>query len=102
MTLLLTVAAAQENLRKQVKSIRLNQGLTQKGLSKRAGVPLPTLQKYEQKGVISLEAFLKILIVLGSLEKLVHSLNDSNEDFQSIEEILKTPMRTPRKYGWRK
>ncbi|WP_443947630.1 helix-turn-helix domain-containing protein [Pedobacter sp. AW1-32] len=39
--------------------------LTQEELAKRAGVPLPTLRKFEQKGWISLESFFKFLMVVG-------------------------------------
>lgn len=33
--------------------------LTQEGLAERSGVPLSTLRKFEQKGMISLDSFLK-------------------------------------------
>ena len=81
---LLTIAKAQDQIRKDIKAIRLNQGLTQEGLSVRAGVPLPTLRKFEQKGLISLEALLKILVVLGRLESIVAALQSNEEHFESI------------------
>lgn len=42
---LVTIAKTQDQIRNDTKAIRLNQGLTQKGLSKRAGVPLATLRR---------------------------------------------------------
>ncbi len=86
----------------QVKAKRLQQGLTQEGLANRAGVRLPTLRKFEQKGVISLESFLKLLTVLGCLEDVVRTLKADNENFNSIEDVLKDRPQKPRKRGWRK
>ncbi|XDZ65502.1 helix-turn-helix domain-containing protein [Alphaproteobacteria bacterium LSUCC0684] len=101
MTSLLTISKAQDQLREQVKAMRLGQGFTQEGLAKRAGVPLPTLRKFEQKGLISLEAFLKILMVLGSLQELVSALENDEDQFGSIDDVLEGRLRKPRKYGWR-
>ncbi|MCY4031792.1 MAG: helix-turn-helix transcriptional regulator [Hyphomicrobiales bacterium] len=86
----------------QVKAKRLQQGLTQEGLANRAGVRLPTLRKFEQKGLISLESFLKLLTVLGCLEDVVRTLKADNENFNSIEDVLKDRPQKPRKRGWRK
>lgn len=101
MELLLSISKAQDQLRGQVRTIRLNQGFTQKGLANRAGVPLPTLRKFEQKGLISLEALLKILMVLGSLEAFVSALENDKEHFDSIDDVLEDRPQKPRKYGWR-
>ena len=103
MTPLLTVSKAQDALRKQVKAMRLSQGFTQQGLAIRAGVALPTLRKFEQKGLISLEGFLKILMALGShnLKVLVSAIEPDNVTFNSIEDVLKDRPQKPRKYGWR-
>jgi transcriptional regulator with XRE-family HTH domain len=98
---LLTLSKAQDQIRKDIKAIRLNQGLTQEGLSVRAGVPLPTLRKFEQKGLISLEAFLKILVVLGRLESIVAALQSNEEHFESIDDVLKRNPKKPRRHGWR-
>ena len=59
---LITVAKAQEKIAENTRSQRLVMGLTQQGLAGRSGVALPTLRKFEQKGLISLEAFLNSLI----------------------------------------
>lgn len=85
-----------------MKAKRLQQGLTQEGLANRAGVRLPTLRKFEQKGLISLESFLKLLTVLGCLEDVVRTLKADNENFNSIEDVLKDRPQKPRKRGWRK
>jgi transcriptional regulator with XRE-family HTH domain len=98
---LFTISKAQDQIRKDIKAIRLHQGLTQEGLSLRAGVPLPTLRKFEQKGLISLEAFLKILVVLGRLESIVAALQSNEENFESIDDVLKKNLKKTRKHGWR-
>ncbi len=53
---------------------RLLMELTQEGLSDRSGVPLSTLRKFEQKGQISLDSFLKMLSVVGGLEEMLNVL----------------------------
>ena len=99
--LLLTTSKAQKLLSERVKAKRLKQGLTQEGLANRSGVPLPTLRKFEQKGLISLESFLKLLTVLGCLEDVAQALETDNESFRSIEDVLRGRPQKPRKYGWR-
>ena len=97
----LTISKTQTLLSKQIKALRLQQGFTQEGLAKRSGVSLPTLRKFEQKGLISLESFLKILMILGNLEDLVDVLKPVDETFKSIDDVLKDRPQKPRKYGWR-
>ena len=83
----------------QVRARRLQQGLTQAGLAKRAGVSLPTLRKFEQKGLVSLESFLKLLMALGCLEDVAAALDTNSKTFNSIDEVLHQPKE--RKRGWR-
>ena len=101
MILLLTISKAQRQLLQHLKARRLQQGLTQEGLAKRTGVPLPTLRKFEQKGLISLESFLKLLMVLGGLEALVDSLKPKDGVFHSVDDVLKVSSKKQRKKGWR-
>lgn len=77
-----------------VRERRLAMDLTQEGLALRSAVPLPTLRKFEQKGVISLEALLKILLVVGGLEEIIEATKPKKVAFSSIEEVLKeSPVR---------
>ena len=101
MITLITISKAQHQLRNHLKARRLQQGLTQEGLAKRAGVSLPTLRKFEQKGLISLESFLKLLMVLDGLESVVNVLNPGEENFQSIDDVLEAGQKKERKKGWR-
>lgn len=84
----ITASQAQKQLAINVRLRRLELDLTQQGLAQRSGVPLPTLRKFEQKGVISLEGFLKLQMVLGGLEKLIKSTEPEPLQFASIDEVL--------------
>ena len=95
---LITISKAQKKLSENTRLQRLKLQLTQQGLAERSGVPLPTLRKFEQKGLISLEGFLKLQMVLGGLENLVKAIQPEQPFFSSIDEVLKTN-KTIRKRG---
>ncbi len=71
-----------------VRTRRLAENLTQDGLSKRSGVPLPTLRKFERTGAISLEALLKLLMVVGGLEDVAKAVALPEPEFLSIDEVI--------------
>ena len=101
MVLLLTASKAQKLLSQYVRERRLQLKLTQAGLANRSGVSLSTLRKFEQMGVISLESFLKLLMVLDCLDSIVEALKPVPKTFASIDEVLeenanKTPKRGSR------
>ena len=102
MVALLTVSKAQKKLAEYAKARRLHMGLTQEGLAKRANVSLGTLRKFEQKGLISLESFLKLLMVLDGLEHVVDALKSTQTEFSSIDDVLNDKPSTAPKKGWRK
>ena len=101
MVSLITPSKAQNKLAENVRQRRLNMDLTQEGLSKRSGVPLPTLRKFEQKGVISLEAYLKILMVVGGLEKMLDALTIEQQSFSSIDDVLEDDNKPTKQRGSR-
>jgi len=101
MVSLITVSKAQKMLMDNVRTRRLAIGLTQKGLAKRSGVSLPTLRKFEQKGLISLESFLKLMMALDGLALIVNASAPEQSAFSSIEDVLKTDKKPMRKKGWR-
>lgn len=100
--MLLTTSKAQKLLVEHLKARRLGMGLTQEGLASRAGVPLPTLRKYEQKGLISLESYLKLLWALNALEGVVKACAPVQVKFKSIDDVLKEEETVVPKRGWRK
>ncbi len=99
MILLITLSKAQKKLAENIRERRLHMGLTQEGLAERSGVPLPTLRKFEQKGTISLESFLKLLLVVGGLEEVVEVTKHTKPTFSSIDDVLKENSKPPRKRG---
>lgn len=85
-----------------MRALRLEKGLTQAGLAERSGVSLASLRKFEQEGQISLVSFFKLAMALGCLESLVDAVKPSNENFSSIDEVLKNKEVKKRQRGWRK
>lgn len=100
--LLITLAKAQKKLADNLRSRRLSMGFTQEGLAERSGVALPTLRKFEQKGSISLESFVKLLLAVGGLEEIIEATKPMKPTFTSIDEVLKRDNKQERKRGRRK
>ncbi|MCF6344692.1 MAG: helix-turn-helix domain-containing protein [Devosiaceae bacterium] len=98
---LITPSKAQKKLTENVRLRRLQMELTQEGLANRSGVPLPTLRKFEQKGAISLESFLKLQMVLGGLENILKATDVEKQRtlFSSIDEVLEAGSTPTRKRG---
>lgn len=102
MILLMSISKAQQKIAENVRERRLLMELTQEGLAERSGVPLATLRKFEQKGAISLESLLKLLMVVGGLEEIIDVLKPSKPNFTSIDEVLKDRNSISRKRGRKK
>ena len=100
--LFISSSKAQKKLVENVRERRLQMELTQEGLAERSGVPLSTLRKFEQKGNISLESFLKLLFVIGSLEEVINALKPNIPNFKSIDDVLKTEAEIIKKRGRKK
>ncbi len=98
----ITSAKAQKKLTEYTRLRRLRMDLTQEGLAMRSGVPLSSLRKFEQKGTISLESFLKLHMVLGGLEDIVEALEHNEASFSSIDDVLKSSQIPVRRRGRRK
>lgn len=95
--LLITAPKAQKILAEHVRSRRLGLNLTQAGLSERSGVALPTLRKFEQQGSVSLETFLKLLMVVGGLDEMLKAVQPTPMQFTSIDEVLSADNSTTRR-----
>lgn len=100
--LFISLSKAQKKLVENVRERRLQMELTQEGLAERSGVPLSTLRKFEQKGSISLESFLKLLSVIGGLEEVINALKPNKPNFKSIDEVLKADEEITKKRGRKK
>lgn len=101
MVSLVTPAKAARKIAHNVRERRLQLELTQAGLAKRSGVPLPTLRKFEQQGTISLESFLKLYSVVGDLSDVIAATTAEKNEFTSINEVLEESNRVPRQRGKR-
>ena len=99
---LISTFQAQIKIAGNTRARRLLLELTQEGLAERSGVPLATLRKFEQKGSISLESFLKLLLVVGGMEEIIEVLKPSKPVFASIDEVLKDTNNPSRKRGSKK
>ncbi len=102
MIALISPSIAQKKIAQNLKERRLQMNLTQEGLSARSGVPLATLRKFEQQGLISLESLLKLMMVLGMLESMVAATKVSQTSFSSIDEVIALETLPKRKRGGRK
>ncbi len=98
---LMSLSKAQKLIAENIRECRLQCNFTQKELALRAGVPLSTLRKFEQQGVISLESLLKILMVLGMLERVVEATKTDKPAFKSIDEVIALNNAPKRKRGSR-
>ncbi len=99
---LISPLKAKYKIAENIRERRLFMGLTQEGLAERSGVALATLRKFEQKGNISLESFLKLVWIVGGLEELIQSLKPEKPSFNSIDEVLKADRNVIRKRGSKK
>jgi transcriptional regulator with XRE-family HTH domain len=99
---LITTSKALRKAAENVRALRLERGLTQEGLAQRSGVSLASLRKFEQKGLISLESFFKLAMVLGCLENLIEAVKPKNETFSSIDGVLKNKQDKKRQRGQHK
>ena len=78
-----------------IRDQRLRRNWTQKTLSQKSGVSLSTLRKFEQTGKISLESFVQLCFCLGILDDVMKSTELKNDEFTSMDQVLKnTPPAT--------
>lgn len=94
MVSLITIPQAQDKLAEFARTQRLQMNLTQSELAKRSGVALPTLRKFEQKGAISLESYLKLQMILGNLEQIIKASEPAFIEFSSIDDVLEEDKQT--------
>ncbi len=90
---LLTPSQVQINLAARIKQRRLEQRLTQEQLAQKAGLPLATYRLFEQRGQISLSAFMLVAFALNAL----HELNElfTHPTWATMDEMLNAV--TPKK-----
>ena len=79
----------EEELKTKFKQKRKFFKISQKELSLKSGVSLGSLKRFEQSGKISFSSLLQLAVILGCLEEFENICNKKEEEFKSIEEILK-------------
>ena len=80
-----------------VRALRLQRSWTQSTLARRAGVSLPTVQRYEQTGRTSVEILLRLCHALGRLDEFAELLRpapaSSLAELETREEARREPTR---------
>ncbi|NOX45361.1 MAG: helix-turn-helix transcriptional regulator [Chlorobi bacterium] len=79
----------------RMKKLRLSQNLTQESLSRKSGVSLGSLKRFENKHKISLEHLLQLALALNALNAF-HDLFPE-KDYTSIDEIISNSKSKHRK-----
>jgi len=97
----MTPAKAKRKLADNMRERRLAMNLTQAGLSKRSGVALATLRKFEQSGAVSVDNLFKLMLVVGGLDDLIEASAPSPSNFSSIDDVLSGQGSPKRKRGSR-
>ncbi len=88
-----------EQLKTRFKQRRLLLNLTQEGLSKRSGVTLGSLKRFESSGYISLESLLKLSLVLECLDDFQNIATAKEKTISSLDEIINTKVTSIKKRG---
>jgi len=79
-----------DRLASNCKSRRLEKGYSRRTLSELTGIPAPTIERFENTGKISLEAFCKIVIHFGYFEEMTRILGQTKySTSQELESINK-------------
>ncbi len=85
---IITPSSMIEKLRANFKAKRLFLSLTQDGLSKRSGVSLGSLKRFEASGAISLDSLLQIALVLECIDDFASIANHKELSVKSIDDIF--------------
>jgi transcriptional regulator with XRE-family HTH domain len=81
----------------RIRALRLSRAWKQSTLAQRAGVSLPTVQRYERTGRASVETLLRLCHALGRLDELAAVLEpapaSSLAEFEARDHARKGPTR---------
>ncbi|MBU3014228.1 helix-turn-helix domain-containing protein [Poseidonibacter lekithochrous] len=83
-----TPSSILEVLKDNFKQKRLSFNLTQEGLSKKSGVSLGSLKRFESIGQISLESLLKLALVLECLDEF-KNIAIIKDEIAAIDDLFK-------------
>jgi transcriptional regulator with XRE-family HTH domain len=85
----------QQSLSQRFKQSRLDRKLTRQGLAQRSGVSASSLKRFETTGHISLQALLKLSLVLDCLNDF-EDIATKKHETRSLDEILHEKPRPKR------
>lgn len=94
-----TSNSVMQHIKESFKEKRLSFDLSQEGLSKKSGVSLGSLKRFETTGQISLESLLKLSVILDCLDDFLNIANKKEENINSIDEILNKEQNKTKKRG---
>ena len=86
-----------QKIAERMRRKRLLLNLTQKALSKKSGVSLGSLKRFENKNEISLKHLLQLALALDALDDFHHLFPEN--DYQSIDELVNIKKSKKRKRG---
>ena len=86
-----------QRLAENLKARRLEKKLSTKSLSEMSGVPASSIQRFELKHSISLEAYVKLAKAFGYSEEIMQLLSEPKYD--TMEELLEINKNRTRKRG---
>lgn len=89
--------ALAKGIAKRVKARRLELNLTQAALSKRSGVSLGSLQRFENQSEISLKSLLKLAVALNATDEFKQLFSKVN--YQNINDVIKNQENKTRQRG---
>lgn len=72
-------------LAENCRNRRLDKGMSRRSLAEATGIPEPTLERFETKGKISLEAFLKLVVEFDWFDEMIAIMGKSK--FTTGEEL---------------
>lgn len=89
-----TPKSIMQDLKDKFKQKRLSLNLTQEGLSNKSAVSLGSIKRFETSGQISFESLLKLAFVLDCLDDFKNIANKNDEQYDSMDDLLKVkPIR---------
>ena len=97
---LITPEQVARDLASKTKELRLQRGWKQATLSKRSGVSLASLRRFERTGLVSLQSFLKLAFTLNRLDEFASLLDPPPaRSLRELEELESVRIRHTRKRG---
>lgn len=95
-----------EDIAKQVadnfRKRRVEKNITRQRMAEQSGVPLPTVARFEQKGLISLESLVRLAMALGYASEVKNLFGtpkfDTMEELEAIRRKTNSKRAYPKKH----